>query len=77
MQGPEYEAKLSRAQEIEQTRQALVRGEATNETFAYAKFLCACENDATLTKPRFSAGDGEVMRAFPIFDAKLKVRDEE
>jgi hypothetical protein len=79
MHGPaEYDAKLAQANEIEKARQALLRKEATPETLAYARFLCAVANDATYSHgrfKRFSATDDEVLREYPFLaDAMLAAR---
>jgi hypothetical protein len=64
-----YAAKLKAGQEQELIRQTLVRGERTRETIAYARFLNACENDATLShgffKPLKSV-DQEILREWPF-----------
>lgn len=55
--------------EIELTRQALCRGEATAKTLAYARFLSAIENDATLSHGAFKAcrpDDEDVIRRWPF-----------
>lgn len=59
-------------QEIETTRQALMRGEATEKTLAYARFLDAVENDATLshgTFKKFQHDDASVFRRFPFLES--------
>lgn len=64
-----YQEKLAAAQQQEQVRQALVRGEATEETLAYARYLEAVENDATISHGsfgRFAASDQQVVRRWPF-----------
>ncbi len=62
-------------QEIEQTRQALIHGEANEKTLAYARFLNAVESDATIShgsfKP-FQHDDEEVARQWPFLANMLE-----
>ena len=56
-------------EEIERTRQSLMRGEATAKTLAYARFLSAAETDATLSHGSFGGfrhNDADVRRRFPF-----------
>lgn len=56
-------------EQIEQNRQALMRGEATPGALAYARFLVACENDATISHGAFKGfrySDKEVIRRWPF-----------
>ena len=60
---------LKAYEEIEATRQALLRGEATKKTLAYARFLSAVENDATYSRGGFKPfkhDDAEVVRQWPF-----------
>ena len=74
-QSARYRKKLEKAQNIEAARQALMRGEATATTLAYARFLNAAENDATFSirgfKP-FRHNDGEVLRDWPFLEAEIR-----
>lgn len=74
-QSEDYQSKLRAAKEIERARQALLRGEATRETLAYARFLNAVDNDATMShgtfKP-FRHNDDEVQREWPFLSALVK-----
>ncbi len=75
MQTPEYKKRVAEGMQIEAARQALLRGEATPATLAYARFLVAVENDATLGHghfERFRATDEEVVRAYPFLSDLAK-----
>jgi hypothetical protein len=66
---------LKAYQEVEQTRQALLRGEATAKTLAYARFLNAIENDATISHSAFKkceTDDDEVAREWPFLRDMMK-----
>jgi hypothetical protein len=68
-QSAHYAEKLAAAYAMEAARQELQRGEATHASLAYARFLSAVENDATMSHGRFKAfttTDGEVARAWPF-----------
>ena len=72
-----YKKKLRGAQEIELTRQALTRGEATKKTLAYARFLNAVENDATMDHGHFKPfrdSDDDVARDFPFLADLIAAR---
>jgi hypothetical protein len=74
-QSDAYRQKLEAARDTEAERQALLRGEATAETLAYARFLNAVENDATLSHGRFKPfqySDTEVLRAWPFLEAEIR-----
>ena len=59
---PEHRVRLYEA--AERNRQLLCRGEATEGSLAYARFLTACENDAAFNG--FRKDDGEVARRWPF-----------
>ena len=64
-----YKEKLAAAQEQERHRQALARGEATEDTLTYARFLSAVENDATHSRGGFKGfrhNDGDIARQYPF-----------
>lgn len=62
--------RLDSYKKIEATRQALQRGEASKETLAYARFLTAVENDATISGGKFKRcvpdRDDEIRRRWPF-----------
>lgn len=63
-----FREKHNAARQQEEARQALLRGENTPEALAYARFLNAVENDATLsqgTSRPFLHNDEEVARNWP------------
>lgn len=64
-----YKQKLQLALKQEQFRQQLMSGQNTPGTQAYARYLLAVENDATMShgsfKPFKMPDDQEVHRAFP------------
>lgn len=61
-----YKDKLESAKRIELARQALMRGEATAQTLAYARFLTAMENAATIGGPGCVHDDAKVCRRYPF-----------
>jgi len=68
-QSEHYKAKLAFAYATEDARQSLQRKESTPEALAYARFLNAVENDATMAHgvfKSFSVDEDEVLRDFPF-----------
>lgn len=67
-----YLSRLKAAQETELTRQALQRGEATDKTRAYARFLMACESAGSIEhgqRGKFGPPkNADLAREYPIFD---------
>lgn len=59
-------AKVVAAERQEAARQALMRSEATPQTLAYARFLVAVANDATINGGGFNADDADVAREYPF-----------
>ena len=71
-----YRKKLADAQAVEKVRQALGAGESTPETLAYARYLNAVENDATLSRDGFKGfrhNDDEVAREYPFLTTVMQV----
>lgn len=73
-QTPSYRKKLESYRQIERNRQDLISGRPTAGALAYARFLNAIENDATLSNggfKKFECSDGEVARAYPFLKELL------
>jgi len=69
--------RLEAAQRTELTRQSLLRGEATADTLAYARFLSAVQNDATIShgsRKGFKPDDDkQLARDYPFLEPLLSV----
>ena len=74
-QTTEYKQRLEAAQKQEKARQALMQGKITRETIAYAKYLNAVEQNATLSHGRFKpfAPDlNQLEREFPDIASAIR-----
>ena len=67
---------VRKCEKIELARQALLHGEATTATLAYARYLSACANAATIShgeRGRFAPdNDEEILREWPCLAPILK-----
>jgi hypothetical protein len=67
-QSQEYRNKISDAEDVERNRQDLLAQRPTRGALAYARFLMACENDASITggKGFRAPNDAELFGAYPF-----------
>jgi hypothetical protein len=74
-----YNQRLAAAQKQELTRQALLRGEATAATLAYARFLSAVANASTISHGQRKAfrpeSDAEILREWPCLSPLLEPQE--
>lgn len=66
--------RIQAAKKTEDVRRRLVAGRADSQTLAYARFLAAVENDATLSHGQFKwfgCTDDEVVRKWPFLAEEI------